>query len=131
MKFKYALRSMRKHPLVTAMAIVSLALGIGANSAVFSAIDAILLKPLPFPESDQLMLVQQSNPRNPGTIVAPVRLRDWDRLNTTFQAISGYYTQDGSELYRRRDARIVPLSRPRSRCLDTGLHERTLCSESP
>jgi putative ABC transport system permease protein len=98
MKFKYALRSMRKYPLVTAMAIVSLALGIGANSAVFSAIDAILLKPLPFPDADQLMLVQQSNPRNAGTLVAPVRLRDWDRLNTTFQAITGYYTQDGSEL---------------------------------
>jgi putative ABC transport system permease protein len=48
--------------------------------------------------ADQLVLVEQHNPRNPDTFVAPARLRDWNRLNTSFSAITGYYTQDSSEL---------------------------------
>lgn len=62
-------------------------------------INAILLRPLPFPNSGELMLLQhfgQSN-RSPASFVAPVRLEDWNRLNTTFQAISGWYTSDVSE----------------------------------
>ncbi|HEV2348761.1 MAG TPA: ABC transporter permease [Terriglobia bacterium] len=94
-----ALRFMRKSPMFSLTVILTLALGIGANSAVFSAIDAILLKPLPFPDGDQLMKLDQINPKlkNPETAVAPVRLEDWNRMNSVFQAIAGYYTQDSSE----------------------------------
>ena len=79
--------------------MLTLAVGIGANSAVYSAIDAILLRPLPFPNGDELMLLHQNDRKvkSPETHVAPVRLEDWNRLNTTFQAISGWYTQDASE----------------------------------
>src|SRR6266446_10642421 len=59
--FKSAVRFIRKSPTFSATVILTLALGIGANSAVFSAIDAILLKPLPFPDADQLMRVDQYN----------------------------------------------------------------------
>src|SRR6266436_5347434 len=52
---KYAFRFIRKSPSFSVAVILTLALGIGANSAVFSAIDAILLRPLPFPDGDQLM----------------------------------------------------------------------------
>jgi len=78
---------------------LTLALGIGANSAVFSAIDAILLRPLPFPNGDQLMRLGQYNPKakSPQTFVAPVRLEDWNRMNSAFQMMSGYYRDDGSE----------------------------------
>jgi predicted permease len=96
---KSAFRFIRKSPTFSATVILTLALGIGANSAVFSAIDAILLKPLPFPDADQLMRVDQYNPKasSPFHMVAPVRLEDWNRLNSTFQALTGYYTEDVSE----------------------------------
>jgi predicted permease len=95
---RQALRALRKSPAFAVTVILTLALGIGANSAVFSAIYAILLRPLPFPDAGRLVVVLQLNPKSPGGFVAPVRLEEWNRLNTTFQAISGSYTQDDSEL---------------------------------
>jgi putative ABC transport system permease protein len=96
---KSAFRFIRKSPTFSITIILTLAFAIGANSAVFSAIDAILLKPLPFPDADQLMRVDQHNPKtsSPLHLVAPVRLEDWNRLNSTFQALTGYYSEDVSE----------------------------------
>src|SRR6266566_3121097 len=96
---KSAFRFIRKSPSFSITVILTLALGIGANSAVFSAIDAILLRPLPFPNGDQLMELRQYNLKtnSPRTRLAPVRLEDWNRMNSTFQAITGYYTEDNSE----------------------------------
>jgi putative ABC transport system permease protein len=101
-----ALRTLAKTPGFTATVVLTLALGIGANSAVFSALNAVLLKPLPFPDGHQLMQLTQRSPRNANTFVAPVRLRDWDRTNSVFRAITGYYTQDGSELSGELPERI-------------------------
>src|SRR5882762_6641868 len=100
MNLRFASRLIRKSPVFSAVVILTLALGIGANSAVFSAIDAVLLKPLPFPHGDELMLLRQYNPKekSPQTFVAPVRLEDWNRMNSTFQSISGYYLEDDSEI---------------------------------
>ncbi len=96
---KSGLRLARKSPAFSAAVIVTLALGIGANTAVFSAVDAVLLRPLPFPQSSELVMLQESERRsaNPGVFVAPARLEDWNRLNSTFQAISGWYISDVSE----------------------------------
>ena len=96
---KAAVRFLRKSPLFSIVVILTLGLGIGANSAVFSAIDAIILRALPFPTSNQLVALYQHDykGRDANTFVAPVRLEDWNRLNSTFQAISGYYFDDLSE----------------------------------
>ena len=71
---------------------------IGANSAVFSAIYAVLLRPLPFPNGDELLRLSQSQCQSQEPAVAPVRLEEWNRLNTTFRPITGYYSEDVSEL---------------------------------
>ena len=94
---RYGLRQVRRNPAFAVIVVATLGLGIGANAAVFSAIDAVLLQSLPFPEGDRLMRVYQRNPKAPVDQTAPARLADWDRMNHTFQAISGFYTEDVSE----------------------------------
>ncbi len=93
-----AMRFIRRSPSFALAVVLTLALGIGANSAVFSAIDAVLLRPLSFPHGDELMEVHQEDRtnRSPQTFVAPARLEDWNRYNSTFQGITGYYTQSVS-----------------------------------
>jgi putative ABC transport system permease protein len=94
----YALRQLCKNPGFSLLVVTTLALGIGANSAVFSAIDAVLLRPLPFPNPGQLTRVLQKKPKSPETNSAPVRLAEWDKMNSTFQGLTGYYTDDVSEI---------------------------------
>ncbi len=96
---KSAFRFFRKSPSFSLAIILTLALGIGANTAVFSAIDAVLLRPLPFPQGDRLVALAQydSKSRDPESNVAPARLEDWNKGSRTFEAISGYYTEDVSE----------------------------------
>ena len=97
---KSALRFMRRSPSFSLAVILTLALGIGANSAVFSAIDAVVWRPLPFPGGDQLLKLAQHDVENrdANPFVAPVRLEDWNRMASTFQGISGYYLDDLSEM---------------------------------
>ena len=104
---RQAVRALAKAPGFTATVVATLALGIGANSAVFSAIYAVLLRPLPFPNADRLVTVAQSNPKMREPFAAPVRLADWNRLNTTFQAINGYYSEDESELSGELSERLT------------------------
>ena len=94
-----ALRFLRQSPTFSVAAVATLALGIGANSAVFSALDAVVLRALPFPQADRLMQVSQRNERSHDAnhFVASVRLEDWNRLNATFAGITGYYKDDLTE----------------------------------
>ena len=57
----YALRTFRRWPAFTAVAVLTLGLGIGANTAIFSVVDGVLLRPLPFPAADRLLLVWERN----------------------------------------------------------------------
>ncbi len=94
-----AMRFLRKSPSFSLVIIFTLALGIGANSAVFSAIDAVVLRPLPYPDGNQLVALSQYDKqgRDANHFVAPIRLEDWNRMSSTFTAISGYYLDDISE----------------------------------
>src|SRR3954471_8547969 len=95
-----AWRFARRSPSFSIAIILILAFAIGANSAVFSAMDAVVLRPLPFPHADELILLAQHDVKNRDAnhFVAPVRLEDWNRMNSTFQSISGYYSDDLSEI---------------------------------
>ena len=59
--FKYAVRQLRKSPGFTLTAVLTLALGIGANTAIFTLVDSIMLRPLPFPRQDRLMSIGYEN----------------------------------------------------------------------
>jgi len=91
-----AFRFIRRSPSFAATIILTLALGIGANSAVFSAIDAIVLRPLPFPHGDELVRIHQRNRKGKAIedLVSTQRVEDWNRLNRSFQVISGYSIGD-------------------------------------
>jgi putative ABC transport system permease protein len=92
-------RSLLKRPVFFCTIVFTLTLGIGANSAIFSVIDTVLLKPLPYPNGDRLMILFESNLRqkrshdNP----APGQIEDWNRMNQSFTAISGAYTENVAE----------------------------------
>lgn len=94
---RYAVTSLRRTPGFTLAVVLTLALGIGANAAVFSAVNAVVVQPLAFPDADRLVRVRQVQQRSSESNIAPVRLEDWNRLNDTFTAITGYYVEDVSE----------------------------------
>src|SRR5450631_859 len=89
---KYASRTLRKSPAFTLSAILALGVGIGANSAMFSAINGILLRPLPFPHSERLVNVWETNlKRNlPKLVAAPGNYFDWRTQMRSFSAIGAY-----------------------------------------
>jgi putative ABC transport system permease protein len=94
-QIRHAIRALRRTPGFTAAVVLTLALGIGANSAVFSAIDAVLLRPLPFPDANRLMRLRQAQETE--SSIAPPRLEDWNRLSGSFEAISGFFVEEVSE----------------------------------
>ncbi|HEY8186781.1 MAG TPA: ABC transporter permease [Pyrinomonadaceae bacterium] len=89
---RYGIRSLLKTPAFTAIAIVTLALGIGANTAMFSVINAVLLRPLPYNQPDRLVTIWEESPQR-GLYEMPISLanmRDWIDQNHTFDQISAY-----------------------------------------
>src|SRR5215831_11824742 len=91
---RHAVRSLARAPGFTLTVVLTLAIGIGANSAVFSALNAILLRPLPLPEADRVVAIGQDRTRIALSNVGPIRLEDWSARNSTFESLSGYYNED-------------------------------------
>ena len=87
---RFALRMFTKNPAFTAIAVLALALGIGANSAIFSVVDAILLRPLPYKNPDQLVMVWEEAAHFgfPKDTPSPLNFLDWRQQNTVFSGIA-------------------------------------------
>ena len=91
-ELRYGVRSLLKHPGFTAIAVITLALGIGANTAMFSVINGVLLRPLPYHAPDRLVTIWEESPQR-GMYQMPVsyaNFRDWVDQNQTFEQISAY-----------------------------------------
>jgi predicted permease len=85
---RYGARVLRKNPGFTAAAVLTLALGIGANTALFSVVNGVLLNPLPYPDAEQLVTIHESKPNfDTGSISFP-NFRDWRNDNTTFSQMA-------------------------------------------
>ena len=90
---RYAVRTLAKTPGFTAIALLTLALGIGANTAIFSVVHSVLLAPLPYQQPDQLVIVWEKIP--PGRSISPSYpdVQDWKRDSHSFQGITALTTR--------------------------------------
>jgi putative ABC transport system permease protein len=87
---RYALRLLVKQPGITTVAILTLALGIGANTAIFSAVNAVLLRPLPYPHADRLVNVWEKRLAEGvlDNVVSPADFLDWSKMQRSFDAFA-------------------------------------------
>ena len=93
---RFALRMLGKSPGFTAMAVLTLALGIGANTALFSVINGVLLNPLPFPNANRIVVMFQDKPNFPKGSISYPNFLDWRQDNRCFESIAAYRWADGT-----------------------------------
>jgi len=87
---RYALRTLVKAPVFAAVALVTLGLGIGANTAVFSVVNGVLLRPLPFEDPDELVFVSERSRRGGSMSAAWANFRDWRAASGSFEGLAAY-----------------------------------------
>jgi predicted permease len=91
---RYAFRMLAKSPGFAAVAVITLALGIGANAAIFSVTEAVLLRPFPYPEADRLVFLGESSEQIPDMSISMANFNDWRRDNSVFEAMVAYQSAD-------------------------------------
>ena len=87
---RYGSRMLLKHPGVTAIAVITLALGIGANTAIFSIVNAVMLRPLPYKNPDRLVSLWERVPEHGRWRVTPANFFDWKKQNTVFEEMAAF-----------------------------------------
>ena len=123
---RYALRQLRKSYGFTSIAVVTLALGIGSNTAIFSNVNALILRPFGIPHLDRVMAIWETIPKADSTSVkaAPANFRDWTEQNNAFESLAAIHGWDANltGAGRGRESRGVSASRPNSFRYSTSLH---------
>ena len=110
---RYGLRLMARRPGFAAVAVVTLALGIGTTTAIFAVTDRVLLRPVPYPDPGTLAVIWETPPNHPLPIMyaSPPNLHEWQRRSRTFTAMGAFQWRDvtlgGDEPERVRSARIT------------------------
>jgi predicted permease len=92
---RYALRQLRKSPGFTTVTVLTLALGIGANTAIFSVVNGVLLRPLPFPHASHIVSMFEETKNFPKGSISYPNFLDWQRDNRSFEAMAAYRSTDG------------------------------------
>ena len=108
---RYAARALRRQPGFAVVAILTLALGIGANSAIFALVDATLLRPLPFGDPDRIVMLYERSATSVRGAVSPLNMTDWNTRNRTFEVIAGYVPSVGGMVMTGADGLADNVSR--------------------
>ena len=108
---KFAFRQLAAAPAFTLVATLTLALGIGANSAIFALVDATLLRPLPYGEADELVTIWETSSATPRGFASPPNMLDWKSRSRTFETVAGYTPSMGSMVMSGRDGNALTVSR--------------------
>lgn len=90
--FQHSLRLFRKSPGFTAAAVAALTLGIGANTAIFSVVNSVLLKPAPFPDPDRLVVFMNTSPQGSGPGASPAKFQHWRAQSSVVENVSAFRT---------------------------------------
>ena len=91
---RYGIRMLFKHPGFTVVAVIALALGIGANTAIFSVVNGVLLRPLPYQDPDRLVRLSEDSPQVPEMSISYPNFLDWREQNTAFTGIAALQFQN-------------------------------------
>jgi putative ABC transport system permease protein len=108
---KFSFRQLRQSPVFTVIAVATLALGIGANSAIFALVDATLLRPLPYVQPDRLVTIWETSPATPRGFASPPNMTDWETRGRSFEKIAGYTPSVGSMVMSGKDGNALTVSR--------------------
>src|SRR5919206_5016171 len=106
---RYGLRTMRGNLGFTAVAVVALALGVGANTAIFSVVNAVLLRPLQYPNAARVVAIQELNPEGRRIQATPANFLDWREQATAFERMAAIF-QRTSNLASGEEAERIDLA---------------------
>jgi putative ABC transport system permease protein len=109
---RYGIRGLWKRPGFTAIAVTTLALGIGVNTAIFSLIHAVLLRPLPFPEAERLVVIKEQNGKTGESLpsVSPADFLDWQKQTQSFTNLAAY-SAGPMTLLEGEESELIPATR--------------------
>jgi predicted permease len=105
---RFGLRQLRRNPGFTAVAVITLALGIGATTAIFTVVNGVLLDPLPYPHPARVMILTESSRESPEMGVSYLNFLDWQREQRSFSDMAGYHP-DAFNLVTPRGAEVVTI----------------------